>query len=67
MSSIIINTKNKKQEKTIRAFLDSLEIDYYTEAQEEQALYKAIKSGQKTKLLSASEKAAFLKSLKNAK
>jgi hypothetical protein len=67
MPSIIINTKNKKQEKVIQAFLDSLEIDYYTEAQEEQALYKAIKVGKKTKLLNASQKEVFLKSLKKAK
>jgi len=47
--------------------LNSLEIDYYTEAQEEQALYKAMKAGRKTNLLKASQKAAFLKSLKNQK
>ena len=67
MSSIIINTKNKKQEKVIQAFLDCLEIDYYTEAQEDQAIYKAIKAGKKTKLLNASQKEAFLKSLKKGK
>lgn len=63
MSSIIINTKNKKQEKVIQAFLDSMEIDYYTEAQEDQAIYKAIKTRKKTKLLNAPQKEAFLKSL----
>jgi len=67
MSPLIINPKNKKQEKIVQAFLDSLEIDYYTQAQEDQALYKAIKEGKKSKLLTASEKNAFLKSLKKAK
>jgi len=67
MSSIIINTKNKKQEKIIQDFLDSHEISYYTEVQEEQALYEAIKKGAKTKSLNNSEKEKFLKSLKNAK
>jgi hypothetical protein len=67
MSSIIVNTKNKKQEKILQAFLNSLEIDYYTEAQEEHALYKAMKAGQKTRLLTTPQKESFLKSLKNAK
>ena len=64
---MVIDTKNKKQEKIIQAFLDSLEVSYYTEAQEEQALYNAMKKGKKTKLLSVEEKNKFVKSLNNGK
>ena len=67
MPTIIIDTKNKKQEKLIQAFLNNLEVDYYTEAQEEEALYNAMKKGKKTKLLSSDEKKAFLRSLNNNK
>lgn len=67
MPTIIIDTKSKKKEKIIHAFLDSLEVDYYTEAQEEEALYNAMKKGKKSKLLSTDEKKIFLNSLKNGK
>jgi hypothetical protein len=67
MPTIIIDTKSKKEEKIIHAFLDSLEVDYYTEAQEDEALYNAIKKGKKSKLLSADEKKVFLNSLKSGK
>ena len=67
MPTMVIDTKNKKQEKIIQAFLDSLEVSYYTEAQEEQALYNAMKKGKKTKLLSVEEKNKFVKSLNNGK
>ena len=67
MPTIIIDTKNKKKEKLIQAFLNNLEVDYYTEAQEEEALYNAMKKGKKSKLLSLDEKKDFLKSLNNGK
>ncbi len=67
MSTIIIDTKNKKKEKLIQAFLNNLEVDYYTEAQEEEALYYAMKEGKKSKLLSQNEKKDFFKSLNNGK
>ncbi len=67
MPTIIIDTKNKKKEKLIQAFLNNLEVDYYTEAQEEEALYNAMKKGKKSKLLSLDEKRDFLKSLNNGK
>ncbi len=67
MPTIVIDTKNKKQEKIIQAFLDNLEVSYYTEAQEEQALYNAMKKGKKTNLLSEEEKKQFVKSLNNGK
>lgn len=67
MPTIIIDTKSKKKEKIIHAFLDSLEVDYHTEAQEEEALYHAMKKGKKSKILSVDEKRDFLNSLKNGK
>ncbi len=67
MPTIIIDTKSKKKEKLIQAFLNNLEVDYYTEAQEEEALYNAMKKGKKSKLLSLDEKKDFLKSLNNGK
>ena len=67
MPTIIIDTKNKKKEKLIQAFLNNLEVDYYTEAQEEEALYNAMKKGKKSKILSLDEKRDFLKSLNNDK
>jgi hypothetical protein len=67
MPTIIIDTKNKKQQRIIHAFLDSLEIDYHTEAREDKGLYNAMKQGKKSRLLSADEKKGFLKSLKNGK
>jgi hypothetical protein len=67
MPTIIIDTKNKKKEKLIQDFLNNLEVDYYTEAQEEEALYNAMKKGKKSKLLSLDEKRDFLKSLNNGK
>ncbi len=67
MPTIVIDTKNKKQEKIIQAFLNSLEVSYYTEVQEEQALYNAMQKGKKTKLLSTEEKKQFVKSLNNGK
>lgn len=67
MPTIVIDTKNKKQEKIIQAFLDSLEVNYYTDAQEEQALYNAMRKGKKTKLLSTEEKKQFVNSLNKGK
>jgi MoxR-like ATPase len=67
MPTIVIDTKNKKQEKIIHDFLDNLEVDYYTEAQEEEALYNAMKKGKKTRLLSEVEKKNFMESLNNGK
>lgn len=61
--TLIVETKNKSQEKALKAFLNSLEIGYRTEAEEDAALYKAMLNGRKTKLLGKPEKARFLKSL----
>ena len=65
--SLIINPKNKQQEKVVRAFLSSLNIGFYSEADEEAALAKAMQKGRKTALLNKAEKANFLRRLKQAK
>ncbi|MEQ1798807.1 MAG: hypothetical protein ABL872_12700 [Lacibacter sp.] len=67
MAELVVKTKTKKEEKIVKAFLESLEIDYMTEAHEEQALYNAMQKGKKSKLLTAKEKDAFLKKIKSAK
>ena len=65
--TLIIETKNKAQEKVLKAFLNSLEIGYRTEAEEDAALYAAMVNGRKTKLLAKSEKLSFVKSLSGKK
>ena len=65
--SLIINPKNKQQEKVVRAFLSSLNIGFYSEAEEDAALANAMQKGRKTALLNKAEKADFLKRLKQAK
>lgn len=65
--SLIINPKNKQQEKVVRAFLSSLNIGFYSEAEEEGALANAMQKGKKTALLNKAEKADFLRRLKQAK
>jgi len=67
MAEYIIKTKNKKGEKVVKAFLSSLEIDFYTEAQEEEALYNKMQVDRKTKLLSQPEKVHFIAQLKSAR
>ena len=65
--TLIINTRNKQQEKVVKAFLSSLNIGFHSEEEENAALVNAIKKGRKTTLLNKTEKANFLKSLKQAK
>lgn len=48
----------------LHAFLNSLEIDFYSEEQEDEALYIAMKKGRKSLLLNENEKKEFLLSLK---
>jgi hypothetical protein len=52
MRELIVKTKNKKEEKVLKAILDSLEINYYSELQEEEAVFKTrsqSKKGRKNK------------------
>lgn len=65
--ALIINPKNKQQEKVVRAFLSSLNIGFHSEAEEDAALALAIHKGRKTSLLNKTEKADFLRRLKQAK
>jgi hypothetical protein len=65
--SLIINPKNKQQEKVVMAFLSSLNIGFHSEAEEDAALAIAMQKGRKTALLNKTEKADFLKQLKQAK
>lgn len=67
MAEYIIKTKSKKEEKVVEAFLSSLDINFYTEAQEEEALYKKMQMDRKTKLLNQNEKENFIEQLKSAK
>ena len=43
MPTMIIDYKNKKEEKILHTFLNSLNIGYYSEEQEDVALIKAYK------------------------
>jgi hypothetical protein len=65
--TLIINPRNKQQEKVVRAFLSSLDIGFYSEAEEDAALVNAMRKGRKTVLLDKTEKVDFLRRLKRAK
>ena len=65
--TVIVNTKNKSQEKALTAFLTSLQIGFHTEAEEDGALLKAMEKGRKTRLLTSAEKANYLKKLSGKK
>ncbi len=51
----------------VRAFLSSLNIGFHSEAEEDAALASAMQKGRKTALLNKTEKADFLRLLKQAK
>jgi hypothetical protein len=63
---LIVRAKNKREEKVVKAFLSSLNIDYHSEVQEDRALYKAMSKGRKTSKLRPHEKAKFLESLRSS-
>lgn len=63
----IVNPRNKKEEKVLETILKGLSIGFYTEEKEDAAILKAMKKGRKTKLLTPTEKTAFLRKLKSAK
>ena len=65
--AIIVTPKNKNEEKVLKAFLNSLEIGFHSEKDEDAALLKAMQAGRKSPLLNTVEKSAFLKRLKKAK
>jgi hypothetical protein len=61
--TLIVEPKNKNEEKVLKAFLSSLKIGFYTEAEEDAALYAAMVKGRKTKLLGKGVKESFIKRL----
>lgn len=65
--TLIVTPKNKKEEKVLKAFLNSHSIGFYSETEEDNALHIAMQRGRKTALLSKAEKTVFLKRLKKAK
>ncbi len=65
--TLIVQTKNKSEEKVLKAFLSSLKIGFHTEAEEDTALYAAMIKGRKTKLLSKTAKESFIKRLSGKK
>lgn len=64
--ALIITPGNKQQERIVRAFLNSLKIGFYSETEEDAALYAAMQKGRKSQLLNSSEKKIFLNKLKQA-
>jgi hypothetical protein len=67
MVEYIVKAKTKKEEKVVEAFLMSLEIDFITQAQEDEALYKVMQQDRKTPLLNKKQKQDFLEQIKSAK
>jgi hypothetical protein len=64
--TFIVTPKTKQQEKVIKAILESLEIKFHTEEEEDKALYNAMQKGRKSRLLTVNEQAAFYQKLKKA-
>ena len=67
MPEYIIRTKNKKEEKVVKAFLSSLNIHFHTKAQEEEVLYPKMANDHATGVLTETEKDSFIKQLKFSK
>ena len=67
MADYIVKIKSKKEEKVVRAFLSSMAIDFYTDAEEEAAFYNAMQNDRKTPLLTTTDKENFMEQLKSAK
>ena len=65
--TLIVEPKNKNEEKVLKAFLNSLNIGFHSQAEEDAALYAAMVKGRKTKLLSKSEKENFINRLSGKK
>jgi len=62
--ALIITLKNKQQEKIVKAFLNSLEIGFHSESEEDAALFAAMQKGRKSPLLNSTQKKVFLHNLK---
>lgn len=58
--TLVVNPKNKEQEKIIKAIMQSLDISFHTEEEEDAALHTAMQKGRKTALATEREKQAFI-------
>lgn len=65
--TLFVTPKTRKEEKIVRAFLKSLSIGFYNEAEEDAALLKAMEKGRKARLLKPGDRIDFLQNLKTAK
>ncbi len=65
--TLIVDPKNKNEEKILKAFLNSLNIGFHTQAEEDAALYAAMLKGHKSKLLNKEEKNRFIKKISGKK
>ena len=64
--TLIIDTKNIREEKALKNFLQQHSIRYYSEEEEDAALLKAMEKGRKSAMLTSTEKESFLAKLKKA-
>ena len=62
--ALIVTPKNKKEETVLKAFLNSLQIGFHSEDDEDKALHNAMVKGRKTFLLNKTEREEFLSQLK---
>jgi len=67
MAEYIVKTKGKKEEKVVEAFLLSLDIEFHTQAQEDEAFYKVMQQDRKTPLLNKQQKEDFIQQLTSPK
>ncbi|MEO8823613.1 MAG: hypothetical protein ABI366_08555 [Ginsengibacter sp.] len=65
--ALIVTPKNKKEETVLKAFLNSLQIGFHSEEDEDKALLNAMLNGRKTTLLNKKEKEEFLNQLKTSR
>lgn len=65
--ALIVTPKNKKEEKVLKAFLNSLQIGFHSEEDEDKALLNAMLNGRKSTLLNKKEKEEFLNQLKTSR
>ena len=65
--TLVVTPKNKKEEKIIKAFMQSHQINFHSEEEEDAALHSAMQHGRKTPLANEKEKEAFLAKLNSTK
>ena len=57
--TLIIDTKNLREEKALKNFLQQHSIHYYSEAEEDTALLKAMEKGRKSAMLTSCHGSCF--------